>query len=96
MCLGFSDFKILYRNLSKRLCNGNKEAETSQSTRKISLFSLSARKRKNSLILERLLAGVSVHVSYAVLLFREYCSDLHGNKDWATTMYSQELWCNNE
>lgn len=96
MCLSFSDFKILYRNLSKRLCNGNKEAETSQSTGKISLFFLSTKrkkKEKQSPILERLLAGVSVHVCYVqLLLFRDYCSDLHGNKDWATTMYSQELW----
>lgn len=29
MCLSFSNFKILYKILSKRLCNGNKEAETS-------------------------------------------------------------------
>lgn len=76
MCLRFSDFKILYRNLPKRLCNGNKEAETSQGTAGISLFSLSGKKKrkrkekkKQSFILGRLLAGVSVHVmcSYCIL-----------------------------
>lgn len=45
MCLSFSDFKILYKSLSKRLCNGNKEVETPQGTREISLFLLSAYSR---------------------------------------------------
>lgn len=45
-CLSFSDFKILYRNLSKRLCNGNKEAETSQGIGEISLFLLNAKDRE--------------------------------------------------
>ena len=31
MSLSFSNFKILYKILSKKLCNGNKEAGTSRS-----------------------------------------------------------------
>lgn len=46
MCLSFSDFKILYKNLSKTLCNENKVVETPQGTREISLFLLSAKGRE--------------------------------------------------
>lgn len=53
MCLSFSDFKILYRNLSKRLYNGNREAETSQGTGNFLCFSWEQKVEKWSLILGR-------------------------------------------